>query len=498
MKCLFLYPNLSMMMIPPASITSLSAYLKSKGIQTDLFETTLYKMEKKTSDERRADNCQVRPTKLSDVNISFKITDIITDFQKKVEEFQPDVIAISCNDFTHVIGERIIENVVLPKNTRIIMGGVYPTFFSEHAIKVDRVNAICIGEGFESLVEYIKNPTKLNIENLWIKHNNEIIKNGLRKPIDLSKLPPEDFSIFEEKRLYRPMHGKMLKMIPFYIDIGCPYQCSYCTAPSLKQLYRNSGHVYLRIKSVEQIMHELHEHVKKYQPEYLYCSTENFFSRPKQHILQLATRYKNEIGLPFWAETRVENLTEENVLLLKNMGCNRISFGLESGCENYRQKFLHKTFSNKQFYDAVKILNDCKLNCTVNNMINFPNETRQMIFETIALNRKIVHDYTNIDISLTVSSFVPCGGSQLQNYCIEQKLFDLDEYLRNPPNTFHGGFWMKNKNLTTEELQGLYRTFPLYVRLPTHYFSEIEKSEKSTLDGNVIYNNLKDIYWKMI
>ncbi len=54
MKVLFLYPNLQEMMIPPSAITSLSSYLKSKKIQTDLFETTLYKIDEISSDARRA------------------------------------------------------------------------------------------------------------------------------------------------------------------------------------------------------------------------------------------------------------------------------------------------------------------------------------------------------------------------------------------------------------------------------------------------------------
>jgi len=495
-KVLFLYPNMSLMMIPPAAITSLSAYLKSKDIQTDLFETTLYKLEAISSDERRAAVCQVKPTKVTDVGIEYITTDMYADFQKKVNEFQPDVIALSCNDFTHVLGKKLISSITIPKNTRIIMGGIYTTFFPDHAIQHPKINAICIGEGFEALVEYVKNPFKIHIKNLWIKNGSEIIKNPLRCPIKLDLLPPDDFSIFGEKRLHRPMHGKMLKMIPWYVDVGCAFSCSYCTAPSIRKVYKDAGHNYLRVKSVDQIISELQQHIKKYNPEYLYCSTENFFSRPKKHIIELAEQFSTKIKIPFWAETRVENITDENLEILKKMGCNRLSMGLESGDEKFRINTLNKTFTNKQFYEAVAKLNNHGLNITINNMIGFPNETRKMIFETITLNRRIVEDFKKIDISLTVSTFVPCGGSNLQKDCIESGIFNLEEYLNNPPSTFHGGFWLPNKNLTEAELKGLYRTFPLYVRLPTTYFKDIEKAEKPT--GDKIYESLRDIYWKLI
>jgi radical SAM superfamily enzyme YgiQ (UPF0313 family) len=184
--------------------------------------------------------------------------------------------------------------------------------------------------------------------------------------------------------------------------------------------------------------------------------------------------------------------------LLKKMGCNRLSIGLESGDEKYRIDALNKTFTNKHFYNAISILNNHKLNITINNMIGFPDETRKMIFETIHLNRQIVEDFKNIDISLTVSTFVPCGGSSLQKECIDNGLLDLEEYLKNPPSTFHGGFWLSNKNLTEKELKGLYRTFPLYVRLPSKYFKDIEKAEKQTAAGDKIYARLRDLYWNII
>lgn len=498
-KVLFVYANMSLMMIPPAAITSLSAYLKSKGIQTDLFETTLYQQDILSSDERRALVCQVRPTKMTDVGIEYIKTNMVDDFQKKVDEFQPDVIALSCNDFTHVLGEKLVSYIKIPHNTRIIMGGIYSSFFPEHAIKHPKINAICLFEGYEALYEYVKYPFKKMIKNLWIKNGSEIVKNPLRCPINLDLLPPEDFSIFGEKRLSRPMNGRILKMIPWSVDVGCPFSCTYCTAPSIRKVYKDAGHNYLRFKSVEQIISELQQHIKKYQPEYLYCSSENFFSRPKKHLLDLSEQFSTKIKLPGWFETRVENITDENLEILKKMGCNRLSMGLESGDENFRINTLNKTFTNKQFYDAVAKLNNHGINITINNMIGFPNETRKMIFETIFLNRKIVEDFKKIDISLVVSTFVPCGGSSLQNECIAKNLFDLEKYLSNPPTTFHGGFWLPNKNLTELELKGLYRTFPLYVRLPTTSFKDIEKAEKHPdTQNDKNYESLRDLYWKLV
>ena len=76
----------------------------------DLFDTTLYKTEEKTSDERRVDVCQVRPFNLKDSGIQFKTTDVLQDFYKKVDTFQPDVLAVTANDFTIQIAETLLKD----------------------------------------------------------------------------------------------------------------------------------------------------------------------------------------------------------------------------------------------------------------------------------------------------------------------------------------------------------------------------------------------------
>lgn len=503
MKVLFLYPNMQLMMVIPASITTLSAYLKERGVETDLFDTTYYKITEKSSDEARVDVCQVKPVNFADVGVAYKTTDMVEDFYKKVDEYKPDILAISANDFTVPISNKLIKGFKIKyPNIHVIMGGIFSTMFPNKAISNLDVDSICIGDGFKPLYTLVKRletgESITNIPNLWVKVLRGVFMNPIGKPIDIDDIPYDDFDIFDKKRFYRPMGGKLLKILPFFIDIGCPYNCAYCVAPTLRNMYKEAGHNYLRVKSVDHIINELKFQVEKHKPDYLYCSTENFFSRPKEHIKELAERYHNEIGLPFWCESRVETITDENIKLLKYMGCDRISIGLESGNEQYRINTLKKTFTNDQFYDAMEVLNDNRLNVTINNMIGHMDETRAMLFDTIKVNRNAVNFWENINITLTVSTFIPCGGSGLQQECIDKGYFNLYDYLNNPPSTFHGGYFLRNLYVTEIELKGLYRTFPLYVRLPKERYKDIKRAEKFDEEGNKMFEKLKDEYWSIV
>ena len=75
---------------------------------------------------------------------------------------------------------------------------------------------VCVGEGENTLIDLCKKIERrfLNVTNIWIKQDGKIIKNSITKPVDINKNPIIDTEIFEDKRLYRPMAGKVYKMFP--------------------------------------------------------------------------------------------------------------------------------------------------------------------------------------------------------------------------------------------------------------------------------------------
>ena len=517
-KLLFLYPNIPMSLMLPAGIASLNGQLKKLGVETKLFETTEYTQDEESSEDYRMKIGQIKPVKNGvDSTHVYKgdVQKMHKDFETLVNEYQPDVIAVSANDFTHNIAKSLIVNIHTwaKKSPIVVIGGIYATFFPAHAIKNDDIDIAVVGEGFIPLEHICKNFSDyesllktpnayINFVRLWYRFEKEIYQgvsgplviNPLAPPVDINTLEFDDYTCFDESRLSRPMGGTIRRMLNVWLDIGCPYSCAFCAAPALRKIYDESGSCkkgsYLRVKTIDRLKDEMRYLIGKYKPDFIYFSTETFFARSDRHIQEFADFYINEIHLPFWAETRVETITDERAEMLKQMGCERLSMGLESGDENFRRNVLNKTFTNEQFLNAVDICQNHGLKLTINHMVGLPDETLENIMSTIEISRLTQTGKT--DVSISASIYAPCGGERLHQVSLDKGYYDLDEYLSSPWGSFHREVWLDQPQLSKAQVRGIFRCFTMYIKMPKSMFPLIKQAETD----DEVFGQLLEYYQK--
>lgn len=490
-RVLLVYPNLQMVNLLPSNIALLSACLKRAGVDVRLFDTTLYKTEDKSIDDVRVDYLQVRKFNLAEKGVQYKSEDVVSDFCKAVSEYAPHLIGVSVTDDTFPLAVRMMS--ALPKEERhVVVGGVHATFSADKVLAYDWVDSACIGEGEEALVELCQalraGEDVRNIRNLWVKADGEVVRNPMRPPVDIDNLPEEDFSIFEGQRFFRPMQGKVYRMIPFNMDRGCPFDCAFCAAPLYRQAYRGCGMgSYFRAKSLRRVKEELLAQVSRYRADYIYFNSETFFARSDSDLEDFADFYAKEIGLPFWCQTRIETIKSNRIQLLERMGCDRISVGIEHGNEEFRRKVLRKHFTNQQVLEAFDILGKGRIPVTVNNMIGFPDETRELAMDTVRLNRQIRAD------SINAFFFVPYSGTPLRQYAIEKGYMveetASDGLMRNSV--------LRMPQFSQAHIKGMLRVFPLYIKMPEEFFSRIREAEELSPKGDEVFAELRELFWKI-
>ena len=111
-KILFVYPNtFGMNMLPPA-IAMFSAILKKEGHKVQVFDTTYYSMDYGIdSDGSKIERLNVVPFKMEDKGIRLKTSDWKKDLKKQVDEFKPDLIAVSSTEDMWELAIRIINEL---------------------------------------------------------------------------------------------------------------------------------------------------------------------------------------------------------------------------------------------------------------------------------------------------------------------------------------------------------------------------------------------------
>ena len=488
MRVLLVYPNMrGMNMLPPA-IGLFSAILKARGHTVSLFDSTDYPNPEDTdfdSDKIKEKNLNARPFDDALLRSSFVDEDVFSAFRKFVGNFNPDLIAMSCTEDMFPFGMRLLEAIAGVKIPKIV-GGVFPTFAPEMVLSHPEVDMICIGEGERAIPELCdrmeKGKSFDDVSGLWIKKNGSILRNPVADPVDINENPPLDISIFAEGRLYRPMQGRVWRMLPLETHRGCPYQCTFCNSPVQYAKYRKeTGKSFFRKKRIDKVCEEIRIFRDVYKAEALYFWADSFLAYSDKDFNEFVEMY-SEFKIPFWCQTRPETVTHDRIKKLSELGLFRIAFGVEHGNPEFRRKILRRNVSNETIVKSLKIVNDLGVMFSVNNILGFPYETRELTFDTIELNRRFNADGIN------AYSFSPFHGTFLRTLAEKEGFIAPETIARSITKTT----LLTMPQYPPERIAGMQRCFVLYVKMPKARWPEIAKAEEFTPEGNKMWEKLRD------
>lgn len=488
LRVLFVYPNArGMNMLPPA-IAIFSSLLKQEGHQCRIFDTTYWDIPEEgliDGEKFKEQHLHVRPYLKPPVEVTLKTTNVFEEFCKEIETFDPQLIAVSSTEDMFPLAIKLLRKLG-KKRPPVIIGGMIATFGPELVIRFDEIDMLCIGDGEKALIELCKRMDKgLNytrVSNLWVKLNGTIIKNPLDSTFPIDDIPIPDVELFEDARLYKPFDGKSYRTFPVETHRGCPYKCAYCNSPSQETLYKDIGEGYFKLKKIDGVRKELLHYKENFNAEYMYFWADTFLALPDKYFHEFAEMYMSDINLPFWCQTRPETLTEDRVSVLKEMGIHRMGLGLEHGNEVFREKMLDRKVTSEKIINSLKILNTYNIKYSVNNIIGFPNETRELAMDTIRINKKINADTRNM------YTFTPFHGTSLRTIAIEQNLIPKDLIVK----SLSAPTVLDMPQFSAEAIEGLKRCFVPYVLLDEGRWPEIKQAESLSDEGNAKWEELTE------
>ncbi|WP_158498894.1 radical SAM protein [Magnetospira sp. QH-2] len=478
------------MLIPSIAIALFTRILRDKGYAVDLFETTYYVSDQKSTSESRMELFQARSFNITEeIGITMK-TDLLGDFRKKVEEYKPDFMIFSVVEdafaqCVELLGA--VEDLNIPH----LIGGVFPTNDAARALSFPQVKTVGRGEGEQivlDVAEAVRTGASFeNIAGIWYKDGDGTIHRNHQPPlVNLDAVRP-DFGLFDPRRFYRPMGGKMFKMIPVESYRGCPYACTFCNSPAQRSFTKSEGlGNFLRRKSLPVLRDELREYVDRFDPTFFYFMDDSFLARPHKEILEFCDMYE-EFKVPFWFNTRAENLDVPTLKRLKDVGCYRMASSVECGNEEYRNKVLKRKITNEEIIRRFRLILESGIAFSLDVMVGLPGETRDLVMDSI----KLVRSIQGYD-ALTVSIFTPYHGTTLRDVAIRNGWLDKDFICTQGHSA--SVLEMPAPMLSQDEISSLTTLFPLYCYFPENEWGDLRRAEAMDDEGARLRKHYGEIY----
>ncbi|MFN3969541.1 B12-binding domain-containing radical SAM protein [Flavobacterium sp.] len=365
---------------PPLGLLYVSAYLKNKNIDNEVFDTT------------------------------FSSQAAQLDF---ILEKQPKIICIYTNLMTKIEVIKLIK--ILKTETynfpKIALGGPDVTYNVENYLKAG-ADFLIIGEGEETTFELynaIMNDDNFhNVNGIAFIENNQIIQTPARtkfKELDELPLPNrEAINMHNYLDTWKTNHGQSSMTIS--TQRGCPYTCKWCSTAVYGQSYRR--------RPANQVAEEMKMLKEKYNPDALWFVDDVFTVSHKWLIAFKEEVLKQDAVIPFECITRAERLNDEILQLLKDVGCFRIWIGAESGSQTIIDAMDRRVDVN-QVKKVIQDTNAMGIETGTFIMLGYPGETEKDITETI----QYLKDANPTLYTITVA--YPIKGTSLYNE-IEHKI----------------------------------------------------------------------------
>lgn len=308
---------------PPLGLLYLSAYLKTKGHDVEVYDSTFGSL---------------------------------AELQARLRSEPEGIVGIYTNLMTRPAVLKIVAAAKLYGWT-VILGGPESANYCDEYLRAG-ADVIVIGEGELTLAELLpllaarKRELHSVLGIAFKDEEGRTVRTPERAKIpDLDQLPlPDRASIDHQRylRAWKERHGA--SSINLITARGCPYRCTWCSHAVYGYSHRR--------RTPAKVAEEVADIIERYDPDQLWYADDVFtISHPWLAAYSKELRARG-IHRPFETITRADRLqTESAVRALRELGCYRIWIGSESGSQRILNA-MQRGVTVEQVRSAVKLAHD--------------------------------------------------------------------------------------------------------------------------------------------
>ena len=340
---------------------------------------------------------------------------------EQVRMFNPGMVGITAMTFTLVDCKKVIQEIRKVCRTLIVIGGPHTAIYPDECFEPEGLNAdyVVVGEGEKTLVRLA--------QDIEMGRAKDKIYRQLTFIEDLNELPFPARELTPISKYYSVLSEDTPTTTAFS-SRGCPFSCSYCDRPALGKGFR--------AMDATRVSDELEWCVKHGIKEVFFY--DDTFSVSMKRVNEICNQIKiRKIKIKWDVRTRVNVVNEDLLRNMKEAGCERIHFGVETG--NPRVvKELQKGTSIKQVEQAFELCKKYKIKTLAYFMMGNPTETMEDVIDTLNVSRRIKPDF----MQMTILS--PFPATQIYLRALQEGVIEGDpwrDYAKRINDDFRPPLW---------------------------------------------------------
>ena len=334
------------------------------------------------------------------------------DVVEKLSVLKPDVIGVTLTSVDWENSRWMISEMKkrFPGAT-VVVGGIHPTLWQERCIdECDGIDYVVKGEGEYTMRELVncldRNEIPLEVPGLVFYNKGQLVKTPERPTVeDIDSLPmpahqlapPQDY-------LPSPTFYNRLPHANIIGARGCPYLCTFCHTDR-----------HTRMRSAKNIADEVEWLVREQGVKDIAFWDDTFTLSEKRALEFCDEVLERGLDVDWAVNARVDRVSEKLLRRMKEAGCWRILYGIESGVQKNLDT-LKKGTKIEQIRTAVNLTSKLGMEAYGTFMFGIPGETFEEGLQTIEFACSIDLDYA-VFVNLT-----PLPGSEVYQDLLDGKI----------------------------------------------------------------------------
>jgi anaerobic magnesium-protoporphyrin IX monomethyl ester cyclase len=372
-------------MLPPLGILSIAAYLEQHGYEVHVVD--------------------LHAEELSPAR-----------FRAIVRALRPRFVGVTVLSAHYVPAHhiaRICKDEV--PDCKVYVGGVHAEAAPEQMLQNPAVDAVCRGDGEETMLELVRGVPYDAIPGLSHRRGGRVAHNPPREvAMDLDAYPFPAYHLVDLDHYFPPAGSyRDLPAVNVLMTRGCPGRCTFC----------NSATTPLRARSVARMVELIKVLRYDHGIREVYFYDDTFTAQPQRVREFCHAMIADKVDVKWICYVRGDMFNDAHAELMARAGCHQVLMGVESGSAELMAK-IGKPIRKDRYVAAVATAHRYGIEVRASFIIGHLAETHATMRETVEFAKEINADFFQLSV------MTPYPGTQLFREARRRGLLLHEDYAR--------------------------------------------------------------------